>query len=131
MSKLVNVEVVADKFGNYKKGDKIEKMHPSTAKALGDIVKVIGDYEAPDRGSKVAIAYKGNTKKETKAAIKKGTEKMTAEAKEEAEVEAEIEAEKIKEAQKGMTAEEIEADDIKNGTGKKKTLLDKILGKKD
>ena len=93
MTKLVNVEVVADKFGNYTKGDKIEKMHPSTAKALGKTVKIIGDYEAPDRGSKVAIAYRGNTKKETKAAIKKGTEEIGAEKKEEAEVEKEIKEE--------------------------------------
>lgn len=108
MSKLVNVEVMAEKHGNYKKGDTIEGMHSSTAKALGKVVKVVGDYEAPKKGNKVARAYIGNTKAQKKAAIKKGTEEIEAEEKEEAEVEAEIEAEEKAE---------------------KKSFIDKLKGK--
>jgi len=43
-SKMVKVEVKADKFGNYKKGDILE-MHESTAKACIKS-KVVGKYSA-------------------------------------------------------------------------------------
>jgi len=114
MSNLVNVKVLAEKHGNYKKGDTIEAMHISTAKALGSIVEVVGDYEAPKRKKLgVAVAYKGNTPAENKKAAKIRTDKAKADAeKTEEEIEAEVEAE--------IAAEEKVEKVEKNWLGQKK-----------
>jgi len=83
MSNLVNAKVTAEKFGNYRKGDTIEGMHISTAKALKNVIEVTGNYEAPKRESKVAVAYKGNTPAESKKKIEEKTEEIKAEKSEE------------------------------------------------
>ena len=99
MSKLVNVEVVAESFGSYKKGDKIEGMHESTAKAI-KAVKITGDYKAPEKKSLRNTAKKQTvgTSVKTEKAAEKPAEKVEEKSEESAE---EVVSESTEEPQEG------------------------------